>query len=221
MFPMSSLYDDKKPNRAERLVRRAWDAAEASDRWLVSLASEIGNVARTDVRAMSEMLCQGLDKTIEATKLGLDKTIQATKRIIPSRRVNVAEPATASDGEVASSGGVPPVERGFSSTDAPSPNENRATAEKLDLLPATAELPNTSKSRRAARSPSSASYPAGVLPVVDALERVVGEHARSGGRSLDGDARFWKLIELLELLKRSQPPEGATSDPITARIGPK
>jgi hypothetical protein len=44
-------------------------------------------------------------------------------------------------------------------------------------------------------------HPSGLLPVLQALERIVREHARTRQASLAKDPRFWSLIELLNLLR--------------------
>ena len=82
---------------------------------------------------------------------------------------------------------------------------NIQSASNLDLLPATQRPGTTTLLADEPESTARARYSPGVLPVLEALERVVVEHAKSKTGSLDTDLRFWKLIELLQALKRAQP----------------
>ncbi len=53
-----------------------------------------------------------------------------------------------------------------------------------------------------------ADHPAGVLPLVQALGRVVADHQDGGYASLVKDERLWTLLDLLYVLSQRTPPAG-------------
>jgi hypothetical protein len=176
---------NKPPNRATRLVQHAKQAAQASDRVFGVLAEDIGEVtawARGQARFVRESLSAALTKTVSQTGMHRVSADAADVPRPPSEASGVEDVAA-----VASS---------------PLGALDLRSTSNLDLLSATYHDGTTSFEDESPLPP--ASYSPGVLPVLEALERVVSEHAKSNPSSLDRDFRFWKLIELLQALKRAQ-----------------
>jgi hypothetical protein len=181
---------ENKASAITRLAVHARDAADASDRWFVGLASEIGDVgawAHSEAHGVAQSLSAAVTSAIAARKdTAPTKPTETPSREVATCRVT-SEPE---DSQIATSTLVGPAD---------------SSSSNLALLSASADLTH---SRRASdeddAAEARATHSPGVLPVLDALERVVGEHVGSPRRSLDRDARFWKLIELLQLLKRPE-----------------
>jgi hypothetical protein len=179
----SAKSDDKKPSPGGRLARHARGAAQASDRLLGILAQDIGEVgswAIGQAQAVRGSLSAALGRTIEVTRSLRDQPSAA-----PSVGANVYE------------------ELGGAGT--PLDTLNLQSAANLDLLPATQRPNATTSLADEPELAAHARHSPGVRPVLEALERVVVEHSKSKNGSLDTDARFWKLIELLQALKRAPP----------------
>jgi len=174
-------HDDKKPSAGKRLARHARGAAQASDRLLDILGQDIGEVgswALGQAQAVSGSLSAALSKTIEVTRRLRD------------------QPSAASSIEMV------PEEEASSIAGSPLEALNLQSSGNLDLLSATQRHAATSVDDEPESTPH-VSHSPGVLPILEALERVVVEHAKSKTSSLDRDFRFWKLIELLQALTRA------------------
>jgi hypothetical protein len=181
----SARSNDKKPPAGGRLARHARGAADVSDRLLGILAQDIGEVgswAIGQAQAVRGSLSAALGRTIEVTR-GLRDQPNAA----PSIGANVEEEQT------------------LAGAGAPLDTLNLQSAGNLDLLPATQHPGATTLPTDEPELAAHASHSPGVRPVLEALERVVVEHSKSKTGSLDTDLRFWKLIELLQALKRAQP----------------
>jgi ubiquitin len=185
---------EHKPSRATRLARHAKQAARASDRVLGILAEDIGEVttwARGQARSVRESL-SALGKTVEQT---------VTRRVSADAAEAPRPSSQASD-----------VHDEVLPASSPLCALDLRSASNLDLLSAAHHDGKTSLDDEAAPP----NYSPGVLPVLEALERVVSEHAKSNPSSLERDFRFWKLIELLQALKRAQ--QAPLSDSTSSRV---
>jgi hypothetical protein len=180
----------------DRLLRRARDAADASDRWFVTLASEIHEVgvwARGEAQVLGESVGDAIHRTLAAAR--------AVRRV-----------GADAEGEEARSSSEELSVIRTSSLIGGSMNGS-----DLDLLAATHGDPLVAPAEDDTESTNG--YAPGVLPVLQALERVIREHAGDAKDTLEKDTRFWKLIELLQLLRAprheaaSQSEAGSAGEP--------
>jgi hypothetical protein len=178
-------------NAAAKLAEQARNAAETGDRWFVSLATDLeglGAWAKDEAYVVAESFNAALYTTLEVTK-----KITKPKRGSPNKSAG-PEVSTAVEVDQAL------IPNSFLS-ESPSPSKPN----QLDLLPASRGAAAVSSSvDEDAEGDNSPSHAPGVLPILQALERVVGEHTKFRTKNLDKDSRFWGLIQLLHLLN---PPE--------------
>lgn len=192
---------------AAALKQRAQDAAETADRWFVSLAygiEDVGTWAKGEAHIVADSF-----------KAALDTTLDVTKKIVgPAAFGKAAEDREPEPHEPTAGATVSPLasEAEFSRDNDGRLHEARTAQNpgNLDLLWATDDLSDDSRSCVDERScvdqsdsqdGSRGGYLPGVLPLVQALERIIGEHAYSGHRSLEKDSRFWRLVQLLYLFR--------------------
>jgi hypothetical protein len=179
---------DKPSSAIDRLAEHAMDAVEAGDRWLVGFASDLGSVGFWTKRQASIVA----DSFVAA----LDTTARITRNVTRRNRPRDEELG------VAAFETSPEADRSVIPDSPLSESPTPPEWNKLDLLTATDDAPSGSSSPADEANSDSvrAEYSPGVLPILQALERVVNEHSESDRRSLDRDSRFWKLIQLLHLL---------------------
>ena len=192
-----------------RILGEARRVADTGDRWFVRFGGSFGRMGRwfrREATVVSDSASAAFATTME---VGRKLTGQPKREVAPARLPQERWPNS-------------PVFSG-SAAEAQGTHVDLLAATPLSQgLPAPAcEEPSDAETAE----PSSAATggrPAGVVPLLRALGRVVHEHAPRGYESLARDERFWALSRLLNVLAGNDPAtEFATSHASgTASRGP-
>jgi hypothetical protein len=157
-----------------KIVRCVHHLADAGDRFVLDIAHNLQDIG---TRAQAE--ASGM---LESVGLAYDATLGLTHQLL-----------SATGGDRAQTDSAPAVPAD-DDPDETVPVEPRGVAVlRADSGPYDPNAPEEEES-----------HPAGILPVLEALERILHEDSPRDGRALEKDSRFWKVIELLHVLRPPQ-----------------
>jgi hypothetical protein len=182
--------------RSTKLANCVRQLADASDRWFVGIAHNLQDIGAQAQTGASDMAA--------SVNLAYNATLGLTQKIARSSEDPPPDGAVPLAACRADTTGDEPLE---------APLEN---PERVAVLLATSRARDPDTLGEASASPEAGHFP-GVLPILQALERVMGEHTKKSERSLERDSRFWRLIQLLHLL---QPPQSG-ADGSNGDSGPR
>ena len=147
------------------------EVTDVGDRWLVGLANHLSQAGR---RAQREA---GIVR--DSAEAAFRTTVSVVRRMSGQPQATPDDPST----PIATSAATRETEAAHgTSADPVSPPEDPPSPETVADPPAV--------------GPS----PAGVVPALQALGKVIDEHVEEGGAGLQTDPRFWGIVTLLQSL---------------------
>lgn len=171
-----------------RILQEARDVGVVGDEWFLSLGDAMAGLGQWVGREAG--ILSG------SARAAMGTTIVFTRRL--ARRASSGTP-TDSGPSVGTGADLAPDAAPDSMTpDGPADPLEFPPGGGLDLV---AGLP---ASWRGVEIDGAASDPAGVRPVLEALGTVVAQHERDAFGGLEGDERFWILMDLLNQLARDR-----------------
>lgn len=167
-----------------KLAQCVHHLADAGDRFVLDIAHNLQDIG---TRAQAE--ASGM---LESVGMAYDATRGLTHQLL-----SATEPTRGA-----------PIERDPPLGSEPTPVTDSVSEDPDDALPFESSGVSVLRAECGQYDPNAPAveeaHSAGILPVLQALERILHDDAPPRGRSLERDSRFWKVIELLHVLRPPQ-----------------